>query len=142
MGRAPAMRGLSPNGPLKNMFSAAANDGSFLANRSTSLSNGGVGVGEWRPGSPIVIVPVIRSKAPRAVRAFFNVRVAGCPPRDRAYVPIARAGREPALRRQVIENALREAEAWWRRYEGYKELAAIGAAIGAAIRRLRVKRAA
>lgn len=51
------------------------------------------------------------------------------PKSRRAYVNVMRVLDEPDLREQVIDNALREARAWQRRYSTYTELEPIFSAI-------------
>lgn len=64
----------------------------------------------------------------KPVRAFVSVvRDA-----DRSYTSISHALSETELRRQVLEQALRELEAWRHRYAELVELAQVFAAIGQA----------
>lgn len=59
------------------------------------------------------------------VRAFVSVRRDD----DRSYTSVTHAMTDPDLRQQVLDNALRELEAWRRRYAELVELANVFAAI-------------
>lgn len=70
---------------------------------------------------------VITVEGQGEVRAFHNVYVADTD--ERQYVSLEQALEAPALWKQVIQGALREADNWARRYKIYNELSPIVKAI-------------
>ena len=76
----------------------------------------------------IVVIPVIHGSA-TPMRAFLQVKVGEGAERASVYLPTASVGADTALRQQVIERALREAQQWRERYEQYAELAELSRAI-------------
>lgn len=70
----------------------------------------------------VVVLPEPEAKP---VRAFVSVRRDD----DRSYTSVAHAMSDPELRQQVLDNALRELEAWRNRYAELVELANVFAAI-------------
>ncbi len=69
---------------------------------------------------------------PVVVRGFHSVRGDDGP----VFVNVRRAFSDDEMRAQIVQQALREAEAWRKRYEQYKELADIINAIDRSLARL------
>lgn len=74
---------------------------------------------------------VVRIGEDKSIRAFVNVRVA----EGSAYTAIQVAMGNEEMRRQVLQRAFRELEAWRERYKDYEELAAVFQAAEEARRR-------
>lgn len=84
----------------------------------------------------VVTVVILDERAEREeeIRAFHNIVIED----ERIYAPVARVLTEADLRKQMVEQALRELDAWRRRYKQYAELAAIFEAIDAGHEQLKL----
>lgn len=86
-----------------------------------------------------IIRVVVTMRGEEPVPAFINLRYQEPEEAEevQVYVSSERVVASEELRKQVVAKALREAQSWRRRYQQYKELATIFAAIEGTERRLR-----
>ena len=80
---------------------------------------------------------VIETEEGEEVRAFHNLKISEDGGEGRTYYALDKARANESLWAQIIQGALREAEAWQKRYRLYAELKPISEAIEKTLKRLR-----
>ncbi len=87
-----------------------------------------------------LVIVVLKGDEEHETKAVHNVVCvggSGDEEPDRGYVLLFDVANDPVLRQQVIDGALRELELWKARYEEYKELLPLIAAMGRGRKKMR-----